>query len=220
MANIADWTCSFLSAPSGPIGNSNPWTITLNNTPLPIELINFDAKAIGSRVRLNWSTASEINNDYFTVERATADKPDEFDFISKVNSQMNNSTVTLNYESWDNNPMPGLQYYRLKQTDFDGQFTYSDLRPVYFGKSNIFDITNVYAAMENTGEFKIEFLYNTESPLDLTITDVEGRVVYSQANVAATPGANTIYVNQQLPHGVYFVVLRNTDQTVNRKFFY
>lgn len=205
---------------AGPLGNVNPWAISVQNSPLPIELMSFDAKPVGNRVRLNWSTASEINNDFFTVERATADKIDEFDFISKVNSQMNNSTVTLNYESWDNNPVQGLQYYRLKQTDFDGQYSYSDLRPVYFGKSSLFDITNVYAAMENAGEFKIEFIYNTEAPLDVTITDVEGRVVYSQSNVAATPGANTIYVNQQMPHGVYFVVLRNNEQTVNRKFFY
>lgn len=208
------------ATPGGPMGTSNYWAISNNNAPLPIELMSFDAKPVGNRVRLNWSTASEINNDFFTVERATADKIDEFDFISKVNSQMNNSTVTLNYESWDNNPVQGLQYYRLKQTDFDGQYSYSDLRPVYFGKSSQFDITNVYAAMENAGEFKIEFIYNTEAPLDVTITDVEGRVVYSQSNVAATPGANTIYVNQQMPHGVYFVVLRNNEQTVNRKFFY
>ncbi len=209
-----------LNAPSGPIGNSNPWTITMNNLPLPIELMKFDAVPVGNRVRLNWSTASEINNDFFTVERSTADKPDEFDFISKVNSQMNNSTVTLNYESWDNNPVQGLQYYRLKQTDFDGQFTYSDLRPVFMGKSSVFEITNVFAAMENSGLFNVEFVYNTESPLDLTITDVEGRVIYSQANIPASPGANTINVNQHLPHGVYFVVLRNNEQTVNRKFFY
>jgi hypothetical protein len=204
----------------GYIGDVNPWAISANSTPLPVELINFNAKAEGKHVRLNWSTASEINNDYFTIERAGKDNLDEFDFITKVNSQMNNSTVTLNYEAWDYNPLPGLQYYRLKQTDFDGQFSYSDIKPVYFGESKTFEISNVYGLMESQGEFKVEFVYDSEMPLDLVLTDMEGRVVYKQNGIAATPGVNTVNLNQQLPHGVYFVILQNTEKAVNRKFFY
>jgi hypothetical protein len=83
----------------GYIGDVNPWAISANSTPLPVELMTFDAKAEGKHVRLNWSTASEINNDYFTIERAGKDNMDEFDFITKVNSQMNNSTVTLELRS-------------------------------------------------------------------------------------------------------------------------
>lgn len=208
------------ATPGGPMGTSNTWTISNLATPLPIELINFDAKAIGSRVRLNWSTASEVNNDFFTVERSGANNPDEFDFIAKVNSYMNNSTVTLNYETWDNNPLQGLQYYRLKQTDFDGQFSYSDLRPVYFGDSKTFEISNIYGTMESNGEFRIEFVYDSELPVDMTITDAKGSVIYKQAGMAAQPGINTINLQQQLPHGVYFVILKNADKMVNRKFFY
>ena len=204
----------------GYIGDLNPWAISANSTPLPVELMTFDAKAEGKHVRLKWSTASEINNDYFTIERAGKDNMDEFDFITNVNSQMNNSTVTLNYEAWDYNPLPGLQYYRLKQTDFDGQFTYSDIKPVYFGESKTFEISNVYGLMESQGEFKVEFVYDSEMPLDLVLTDMEGRVVYKQNGIAATPGVNTVNLNQQLPHGVYFVILQNTEKAVNRKFFY
>jgi hypothetical protein len=204
----------------GYIGDVNPWAISANSTPLPIELINFDAKAIGSRVRLNWSTASEVNNDFFTIERSGANTPDEFDFITKVNSYMNNSNVTLNYEAWDNNPLQGLQYYRLKQTDFDGQFTYSDLRPVYFGDSKTFEISNIYGTMESSGEFRVEFVYDSELPVDLTITDAKGAVIYKQAGIPAQPGVNTLNLNQQIPHGVYFVVLQNAEKMVNRKFFY
>lgn len=204
----------------GPLGNTNIWTITNSTATLPVELLHFDAKPVGSRVRLNWSTASEVNNDYFTVERAADQTPDAFDFITKVNSQLSNSTVTLQYEAWDNNPLPGLQYYRLKQTDFDGQFTYSELRPVYFGPNNMFEISNVYGAAESDGVFRVEFVYDSELPLDLTITDARGAVLYTQSGIAAQPGVNSLQLFQQLPRGVYFVMLRNADKMVNRKFFY
>ncbi|MBL7923031.1 MAG: hypothetical protein JNL88_02425, partial [Bacteroidia bacterium] len=162
------------NAPSGPLGNSNPWSIALNNTPLPVELLNFDAEVVNKKVRLSWTTASEINNDYFTVERAGKDL-DQFDFIAQVNSYLNNSTVQLNYEAWDEQPLQGLQYYRLKQTDLDGEFSYSDLRPVYFGESKSFEITNVYGHTQNNGQFQVEFLYDSELPLSVLITDATGR---------------------------------------------
>nr|MBP7168623.1 T9SS type A sorting domain-containing protein [Bacteroidia bacterium] len=66
----------------------------------------------------------------------------------------------------------------------------------------------------------VEFVYDSEMPLDLVLTDMEGRVVYKQNGIAATPGVNTVNLNQQLPHGVYFVILQNTEKAVNRKFFY
>jgi hypothetical protein len=121
-------------SPSASIGNSNPWAISLNNTPLPIDLVEFNAQLINKKVKLTWTTVSEVNNDYFTVERSDKNAMD-FSFIATVNSYMNNSNVLLNYEAWDNQPLQGMQYYRLKQTDLDGEFTYSELKPVFVGTS-------------------------------------------------------------------------------------
>jgi len=206
-------------AASGPIGNSNPWAITLNNSPLPIELINFDAKLINKKVRLSWATASEINNDYFTVERADKDLQ-EFDFISKVNSFLHNSTVTLNYESWDNNPLQGMQYYRLKQTDFNGEYSYSDIEPIFVGQVKTFEITNVYGNTQFDNQFQVEFLYDSELPLTAIITDATGRVIYNQSNIAALPGVNKIQLDQNLSQGVYFIILQNQEGKVSQKFFH
>jgi hypothetical protein len=206
-------------AQSGPIGNSNPWAITANATPLPVELVNFDAKLVDTRVKLSWTTASEINNDFFTVERADKDLT-KFDFIAKVNSYMHNSTVMLNYETWDENPMQGLQYYRLKQTDMDGEFTYSDLRPVYVGSVKSFEITNVYGNSLNNGQFQIEFVYDSELPLSAIITDATGRVIYNQGGIPAVPGMNKIQLDQSLSQGIYFIILQNQEKKVSQKFFY
>lgn len=87
-------------------------------TTLPVELVSFSAKAVENRVEIEWVTASERNNDYFTIERSK----DGIDFeeVARVDGA-GNSTSTLYYQSVDFNPYQGTSYYRLKQTDFDGQ---------------------------------------------------------------------------------------------------
>ncbi|MFN3839908.1 MAG: T9SS type A sorting domain-containing protein [Cyclobacteriaceae bacterium] len=99
---------------------------TLGNTnlaaPLPVELVFFRAKANGGQVDLTWRTASETNNDYFTVERSA--DAGEWTTLATVPGK-GNSTTRTDYGVVDDNPVTGTNYYRLKQTDFDGTFTYS-----------------------------------------------------------------------------------------------
>ena len=74
---------------------------------------------------MNWTTASESNNNYFELERSA----DGINFVAieKINSQNSNSTQPLNYTTVDNQPLNGKSYYRLKQVDIDGQYSYSSL---------------------------------------------------------------------------------------------
>ncbi|MBL0105287.1 MAG: hypothetical protein IPP51_16840 [Bacteroidetes bacterium] len=90
-----------------------------------IKLINFDAILRQNKVRLNWSTATETNNNYFTVERSG-----DGEHFEKVTTQRGagNSSTTRTYEAVDEFPLPGYSFYRLKQTDFDGHYTYSDIK--------------------------------------------------------------------------------------------
>jgi hypothetical protein len=101
---------------------------TLGNTnlsaPLPVELVYFRAKANGSLVDLTWRTASETNNDFFTVERST--DASEWTILTTIPGK-GNSTTRTDYAVVDDNPFSGINYYRLKQTDFDGTFSYSDV---------------------------------------------------------------------------------------------
>lgn len=91
---------------------------------LPIELISFAATPQAGTVVLNWSTATELNNDFFTIERSV----DGFSWEDLLSiSGAGTSIHRLDYSAKDVRPYAGLSYYRLKQTDFDGQFSRSNI---------------------------------------------------------------------------------------------
>ena len=88
---------------------------------LPIELLSFTPDVKPDRVLLNWITGTEINNDYFTLERSR----DMYGWeVLGFVSGAGNSSLPLSYSFSDLRPLDGLAYYRLKQTDFDGKFKY------------------------------------------------------------------------------------------------
>ena len=92
-------------------------TVSNGTSPLPIEMLSFDANCADRKVIINWVTASENNNDFFTLERTQ----DGIIFQEIGTFQgAGNSSQTINYSFTDANPFPGINYYRLKQTDFNG----------------------------------------------------------------------------------------------------
>ncbi|MEH0157247.1 hypothetical protein V6R21_24250 [Limibacter armeniacum] len=91
---------------------------------LPVELIFFSAKRQSSNVMLTWATASEVNNDYFEIQRSTDGK--NFEIIGSVNGN-GNSQARIDYEFIDTEAPKSTIYYRLKQVDYNGQFEYYPL---------------------------------------------------------------------------------------------
>ncbi|WP_242928513.1 T9SS type A sorting domain-containing protein [Pontibacter vulgaris] len=114
---------------------SMAWNTAATSSPtiLPVELAKFTAKSTSEGVLLNWLTASEIQNDYFAIERS----PDGavFEQVAKVkgNGTKHNSTV---YTYTDHTPITGTSYYRLKQVDEDGSYTYSAIVSVLINSEN------------------------------------------------------------------------------------
>lgn len=104
------------------------------NAMLPIELLSFAAETDrNGEVRLNWSTASESANAYFTVERSAHGT----DWEAVMQMRGAGTTFQLTeYVALDRHPLPGLSYYRIQQTDFDGRSGYSDVRSVHNGASS------------------------------------------------------------------------------------
>ncbi len=98
---------------------------TTFSTSLPIELVNFEAEVDqdNREVILSWATATETNNDFFTVEKSATGQ--QWNNVLLVVGA-GNSDELIEYEAVDTNPLPGLSYYRLKQTDFEGSSTYSE----------------------------------------------------------------------------------------------
>jgi hypothetical protein len=97
------------------------------SNPLPVTLTDFQAALINSSVKLSWETASEINNDHFTIERSEDGK--YYHEIATVKGAGNKSSVSL-YTYWDERATAGISYYRLKQTDFDGTTIFLGVRTI------------------------------------------------------------------------------------------
>lgn len=107
---------------------------------LPIELLYFNANPDNSQVDLTWATATESNNSYFTIEKSR--DGETFEFFENINTKAvgGNSSIMLNYSAQDFNPYTGLNYYRLKQTNLDGKYTYSKIVSVNFAKKTVVSI--------------------------------------------------------------------------------
>jgi|GEM_PF-2624071 len=200
-------------ANAGPIGNSNPWAISLNNQPLPVELLTFDAVAKGEKVKLNWSTLTEENADYYFVERTN-------DFVEHIQVAIvqaaGNSNSLLDYEGWDNSPHLGINYYRLSQVDFNGDVNVlTNYVPVRFGKDFKFEI--LYLLMDPSSS--IVFDYNSNEPLQVLVYDLTGRLVLSKSSVAAYEGINVLPLDlPSLASGIYTLKLQNTKEEVSYRF--
>ncbi|WP_070137184.1 T9SS type A sorting domain-containing protein [Crocinitomix algicola] len=102
-------------------------------SPLPIELISFKATPENNWINLEWITGSELNNDFFTIEHSTDGI--NWEKIEEIKGA-GNSNKRISYSTYDYNSVYGTNYYRLKQTDYDGKFEYSDIQAVNLNSSN------------------------------------------------------------------------------------
>jgi hypothetical protein len=94
---------------------------------LPVKLVSFSAELNMPSVKLNWATASESNNDFFSVERSTDEN--QWTVIRKVKGAGNSNNL-VSYQAYDDAPVKGTSYYRLAQTDLDGTTSYSEIKVV------------------------------------------------------------------------------------------
>ncbi|MDG1475829.1 MAG: T9SS type A sorting domain-containing protein [Vicingaceae bacterium] len=175
-------------------------------TPLPVKLTYFDANCQNDNPKLSWVTSSEINNDYFTIEKS--DDAVNFEAIATVEGN-GNSSIINNYTWTDDSPINGTIYYRLKQTDFNGAFEYLGIRTVTCEQAT--DISIYPNPFENS--FTVQLSDNTTYPITIEVIDYLGRKVYEQ-QVETT--ITEIELNN-LPAGTYFIrTFNETTQVVER----
>jgi hypothetical protein len=211
--------CTYGAA--GLVGMSNtvtafsPFTLSSRGiralNPLPINLLSFTAVPQENEVRLVWSTASELGNDYFEIER-TADG-ETFETIGRVQGAGNSNKV-LHYHTYDQRPLSGKSYYRLVQTDYDGKQTRSELVAIEMAPRATAVIT------PNPSRTRMELLYYSEIEGDavVKIYDVTGKLVHS-SNYYVTKGNNTIpFEVSNYTVGLYNLTVTQQDQVIIRKF--
>jgi hypothetical protein len=178
------------------------WTLsggaTLGCTPLPIELLSFTAKNEGKHNLLKWTTATEINNNYFNVERSVDAKI--FESFATVNGAGNSNTA-MNYSINDTQPYNGLTYYRLKQTDYNGDYSYSNIISI---ENNLqgFELSNIHPN-PTTDAINFDFYSPVSGELKVQIHDYTGRVVLEN-NFLITKGKTSLNAPMaELAKGIY-----------------
>ncbi len=184
---------------------------------LPIDLVSFDVKKENDCVRIDWLTASEINNDYFTIERSI----NTIDFYSIANIQgAGNSTNLINYRIIDNECIKGKSYYRLKQTDYDGLFSYSNIRSVSFGVDEGNVEINAVSPNPIVDQWKINFVSPSVGVANLQIFNMQGQLVYTK-EIETNKGFNTSIQNKKLETGIYYLIITtNKSQTDSQKIIF
>ncbi len=199
----------------------SPWIIVSSSGALPIELTSFDARAQGNAVIIDWVTASEKNNDYFTIERSSDGK--NYLPLEEVDGA-GNSSKKLSYTTTDQFPLSGTSYYRLKQTDFDGKFSYS--KPVVV-KFNITgdgdtDVRQLEILGISPNPFKDQFSVSYYSAGDDQVTfqliNTNGQVIFTQ-QVQAVNGNNRFdYLEgYKINAGSYVLIITRNGTKVSKK---
>lgn len=186
-----------------------------NVTILPVSLLLFSGKPENNTVKLSWTTASEENNDFFTVEKSA----DGYNFseIGKVNGAGNSNTIRI-YEFVDESSAE-QNYYRLSQTDFDGK--HEKLGMVSVKLSNETD--NLQLIVQSNPITTNNLMANLFSPVNdeitLNILDLHGRTIRSK-NISAEKNENKLVSVdlRGLSKGAYFVTATGKFSSVNSKF--
>ncbi|MBK8349975.1 MAG: T9SS type A sorting domain-containing protein [Saprospiraceae bacterium] len=185
---------------------------------LPVKLSIFSAEQYKERAsKLNWSTSSEINSDFFGVERS--EDGVNWSNIGRVRAA-GNSNETLKYEYIDNSlPLnrskEQIFYYRLKMTDLDGKYEYSDIRGVNFQRTATTTSISIYPN-PSTDRINVDLsgmdLNNGE--IVLSVFDMKGQQMIRK-NIIGN-GLELIDVNQ-LPAATYNVVVQQKDKVFQQR---
>lgn len=194
-------------------GQINSVSLT-NATPLPVELISFTAQAGEKVVQLDWRTASEFNNDYFSVERSTNGK--SFSTIGRVDGA-GESMLVNEYEFLDENPPASKKiYYRLRQVDHDGAFEFSPVEVVLGMRGLDFDLQVAPNPTSESLNITLPQDLNTERQLQFRVYNQLGQLVMSEL-ISKGDGAVQLDVNN-LVDGFYLLELEVNNEQYTTKF--
>jgi len=188
------------------ITSFSPFSIGDRFVPLPVELLSFAAKKIEKEVVLNWSTATEINNSYFAIERSLDGK--SFTAIDSVTGSGNSNTL-IDYSYTDMKAaLESVSYYRLRQVDFDGTISYSPIQAIQPNAS--MTIGNIYPMpAQETINVPVEALRGGNCTAD--IHNLSGKLVYSETFTLGNTSQTLSIATADLLPGMYMLSIRNSN---------
>lgn len=207
IGNQANWT-----------GRNNPrYTASISSfsvTVFPVELSHFSVSLQGGNAILDWTTDTEINNDYFQIERAGSDL--SFLPIGQI-SGAGNSSNRLDYQFIDENPLEGSNFYRLRQVDFNGAFEIFQTVEISFEADGMLTFSSQYFPREDQLRISISNPENTA--YNMEILSLNGQQLFFQAGTPGLASENLQISLSHLSAGMYLIRLNSTNGMLQyRKF--
>ena len=192
---------------------TSPIWINRIATVVPLELTKFTGQQEGELIKLNWTTENEINVSHFEIQHS-ADGIN-FEKIGTVSSKY--LTTATDYDFIDASPVKGMNFYRLKQLDKDGQFKYSPIVPVLFSLSIVKEIKiNPNPVIS---QLNMVLTLSENASLVYKIYTAEGREVKA-ATASVIPGRNTISTGvSNFAAGTYMIVFMNNNERIGEARF-
>ena len=190
----------------------SPWVLSRMDRFIPVEMLDISASCNNGSAEVKWSTASEDNNDFFTVERSS----DALNYqpIGLVNGAGNSSTIQ-NYSFTDADPLSGTSYYRLRQTDFNGQtelFSSTSLSSCGNGGLNI--VIGQNPTMD--GNIWVSISGAENKNVRVSVTDILGKNLYTK-NITGITGSYLLNERLPLAGGIYIVNASASDESFSKK---
>ena len=170
---------------------------------LPVEFVYARAQVVNNDVQVTWATASELNNDFFVVERSTDGV--NYTAIQQVDGA-GNSEELLTYDIMDSQVISGTYFYRVKQVDFDGQFDYSEIARVTLESNEPFDV-KAYPNPTN-GPITLDFFAAQDAAVKVVVRSLQGEV----KQVVESTGLSLGLDLSSFPKGYYFIEVYQGQQ--------
>ncbi len=173
----------------------------------PVTFLNINARQRGSGIDIKFATSQELNSDHFEIERS-ADGNSRWNSVTSVKGS-GNSSIAKNYNAYDARPLPGINFYRVKQVDKDGKFKYSSTVNVKINASKT-GVTVLANPFHNN--LTVDFLSSKEEVVNARLVDITGKQVAKESwmiNVGST--RKDISNVSGLQQGMYILSVSNAS---------
>lgn len=209
---VGTWVAgSVTNAVVPPASLFRSWTLSDIANPLPVELIRFDAHCEGNSVTVSWTTASERDNDYFTVERSSDGQ--QLEALGQVDGA-GTSLGVIEYHYVDHAPISN-GYYRLRQTDTDGSEVVTDVQVASCADIGVTSIVN---AWDDGSNINVLVSMDGDHELAVRLFDASGKIVWERGGVSFVDGMSTIQIpNTSLNSGIYVVRFEGVNIDLSRR---
>ncbi len=205
---------SLITATRTGLSGFSQFATAKNTVPLPVDLVAFDATCVNHNTVLSWITATESNNNYFTLERSCDENFFQYQTIATIPGAGNSSTIKQ--YSFTDKDSPGSCYYRLSQTDYNGAI--AEFTPITINCKENPDF-NFIGTLPNPADNELNVIFTDiqSENVELTITDMLGQAITTKT-VSSEPGLNKVTLDvTNFSAGLYMVKLSNDNKSFIKK---